>query len=162
MYRELAEEESDLKTFKSRQRWKQDPDANKYGGVFAPRARFFINGVFVDEEKPKPAVTSKTPFPEPRVPRRGLLQVFPDDPEYARLCIEQGLGDLVNGHRDQSHPINGVQSPPASHSAGTPTGHDGSSETAHQGDSKSTPDGTRNGPNGSLPNGVDRPTTTAS
>ncbi|KAF4121220.1 Ankyrin repeat [Geosmithia morbida] len=171
MYRELAQEDHELKTFKTKQKWKQDPDANRFGGVFGPRNKYYVNGVMVDEDKPVPAVTSKTPFPERRVPRRGLLQVFPDDPDYARICMEQGLGHLVKGHGGQS-PVNGVQSPPPSHSADTPRGNDGSSETTHDGADhsgvasiKGTGDATdksKTGANGSLLNGLDGPDATAS
>ena len=54
--------------------------------------------------------TSKTPFPEKRVPRRGLVQVLPDDPDYERICNDQGLDHLIRGRRTPSMP-NGMYSP---------------------------------------------------
>jgi len=62
---------------------------------------------------PQLAQTSSTPFPDKKVPRRGLVQVFPDDPDYARLCLEQGLEHLVNGHLSPPL-INGIHSSPIS------------------------------------------------
>lgn len=126
-YRELLENEAQLNTFKGTQKWKNDPDANRFGGFFGPNRRFFINGVQVGEDAPTLTRTSKTPFPEKLVPRRGLVQVFPDDPEYTRLCLEQNLGHLVNGH-DNTSLQNGVHSPPASHKADTPGGLTGLDE----------------------------------
>lgn len=118
-YRELLENEAQLNSFKGTQKWKGDPDANRYGGFFGPSHRFFVNGTQVGEDAPTITRISATPFPEKSVPRRGLVQVFPDDPEYARLCVEQNLGHLVNGHTNTSLQ-NGVHSPPASHKADTP------------------------------------------
>lgn len=67
----------------------------------------------IGEDTPTPTETSKTPFPEKRVPRRGLLQVLPDDPDYARMCIEQGLQHLLVQHKSPSL-ANGVHTPPCS------------------------------------------------
>jgi len=39
---------------------------------------------------------SKTPFPVSRVPRRGLVAVQPEDPDYVRICTEQGLEHLLH------------------------------------------------------------------
>jgi hypothetical protein len=106
-YRELLESDSQYMPL---QKWKQDPDASRYKG-FSPRYKYYVNGTMVGEELPTIAQTSKTPFPEKRVPRRGLVQVFPDDPDYTRICLEQGLTELV---KDQgaSQPVNGLHSPP--------------------------------------------------
>jgi hypothetical protein len=107
-YRELMETES--QGLELLRKWKQDPDIGKYKG-FSPRNKYYVNGIVVGEELPTVAQTSRTPFPEKRVPRRGLVQVFPDDPDYSRICLEQGLGHLV---KDQgaSQLVNGLHSPP--------------------------------------------------
>lgn len=95
-YRELPEDEGQLYGWKYSQKWKQDPDADRFYG-FAPRNKYYVNGVMVEEQKPGLCATSNTPFPEKRVPRKGLQQIFPGDPDYARLCKEQGLDHLLNG-----------------------------------------------------------------
>jgi hypothetical protein len=102
-YRELPEHESMLFGWKISQKWKQDPDADRFYG-FAPRNKYYLNGEMIEEQKPGLTPTSNTPFPEKRVPRRGLLQVYRDDPEYERLCKEQGLEHLINGSRSPSLP----------------------------------------------------------
>lgn len=94
-YCELPESESALTTFSSPAKWKRDLDAESRGG-FAPRSKHYINGQLVGEDKPGRYQPSKTPFPENRVPRRGLIAVTSDDPDYARLCFEQGLAHLLN------------------------------------------------------------------
>ena len=103
MYRELPEDENHHLVFKAPQKWKQDPDGHRYGG-FAPRNKYYICGELVDEQKPSFSATSRTPFPEKRVPRRGLLQVYSNDPDYARLCKEQGLEHLLNGSMSPASP----------------------------------------------------------
>jgi hypothetical protein len=94
-YRELPENESALSTFSGPTKWKQDPDASSHG-PFAPRNKYYINGQLIGEEKPGKYMPSREPFPEHRVPRRhGLVAVTPDEPDYARLCIEQNLAHLL-------------------------------------------------------------------
>lgn len=97
-YRELLENESQVATFTMSQKWRGDPDASRYHG-FAPRNKYYVNGEFVGEDLPVLSQTSKTPFPQVRVPRRGLVQVFPDDPEYSRICMEQGLSHLIKNRQ---------------------------------------------------------------
>lgn len=110
-YRELPERESQLLSWTPLQKWKNDPDAHRFMG-FAPRNRYFVNGSLVHEERPRLSPISKTPFPENRVPRRGLLAVSPGDPDYAHLCKEQGLEHLL----DAPSPLlpNGIHSSPTS------------------------------------------------
>ena len=115
-YRELPEDESQALSRKAPQKWKQDADADRFYG-FAPRNKYYINGVMVDEQRPGSSATSRTPFPEKRVPRRGLMQVYPGDADYVRLCREQGLEHLVNGSPSPSLP-NGVHSSPNAQSNG--------------------------------------------
>lgn len=94
-YRELPEHEYQLMMWSAPAKWKHDPDANSREG-FAPRQKYYINGRFVAEDKPGHYKPSSSPFPEPRVPRRGgLVAVGPDEPDYPRLCVEQGLGHLL-------------------------------------------------------------------
>jgi hypothetical protein len=109
-YRELMETESQTMQWRGSQKWKQDPDASRFHG-FAPRNKYYVNGVLVGEDMPTLSQTSKTPFPEERVPRRGLVRVMPDDPDYVKICKEQGLEHLVNGQKSPSLP-NGVHSSP--------------------------------------------------
>ncbi|KAL8400330.1 hypothetical protein RB594_000637 [Gaeumannomyces avenae] len=109
-YRELPEDES-LK-WESCQKWKIDPDANRFYG-FAPRKKYYLNGVMVEEQMPGLSAVSKTPFPEHRVPRRGTVMIPPDDPEYARHCKDQGLEHLLEAsHPTPSPLVNGASSPP--------------------------------------------------
>ncbi|TLD12600.1 uncharacterized protein PgNI_03151 [Pyricularia grisea] len=110
-YRELPEDES-LK-LQPLHKWKTDPDANRNHG-FAPGNKYYMNGALVHEKTAGLSTISKTPFPENRTPRRGLVAVTPDDPEYAKMCMEQGLGHLVNGHSGSASPgmINGTSPSP--------------------------------------------------
>ncbi len=103
VYHELPPDSSWLDKLTFPGKWRQDPDADRNYG-FSPGAKIYINGEFMHEERPKFAQTSKTPFPEHRVPRIGLRQVFPNDPVYERVCIEQGLEHLLPG---REHPVNG-------------------------------------------------------
>jgi hypothetical protein len=106
-YREIPEDESQ---WVGPGKWKQDPDVGRYHG-FSPNTKYYMNGEMIGEKLPIKAQTSKTPFPEKRVPRRGLVQVFPDDPDYARLCTEQGLEHLL----PSSLRPNGLHSPTTTH-----------------------------------------------
>ncbi|KAK0711185.1 hypothetical protein B0H67DRAFT_602009 [Lasiosphaeris hirsuta] len=110
-YRELPEDESLLNKWTPLQKWKNDPDANRNYG-FAPGNKHFINGELISEDRPGLGAVSTTPFPEKRVPRRGLVAVFPDDPAYSTLCKEQGLEHLLG---EASSPLlpNGMRSSPA-------------------------------------------------
>ncbi|KAF9871715.1 histone deacetylase complex subunit [Colletotrichum karsti] len=109
-YRELPENEGQLYGWKVPEKWRQDPDADRFYG-FAPRNKYYINGVMVEEQKPGLSATSSTPFPEKRVPRKGLQQIFPGDPDYPRLCKEQGLEHLLNGTKSPVLPNGGHLSP---------------------------------------------------
>lgn len=102
-YREIPPDSSWLDKLTFPGKWRQDPDAGSNYG-FAPGAKVYINGEFIQEDKPKLAQTSKTPFPECRVPRIGLRQVFPNDPDYEKICVEQGLYHLVQA---REHTVNG-------------------------------------------------------
>ncbi|KAJ9150898.1 Histone deacetylase complex subunit [Pleurostoma richardsiae] len=111
-YRELPEHEYQLAGWAPLQKWKNDPDAHRFHG-FAPRNKYYINGQMIYEERPGLAAVSKTPFPEKRVPRRGFVAVPPHDPDYTRLCKEQGLDHLLSGL--QTPPlVNGLHSSPTS------------------------------------------------
>lgn len=149
-YRELIENDAQMLVWRAPQKWKQDPDANRFGGFFGPRSKYYVNGVVVGEDAPTQSQTSTTPFVEKRVPRRGLLQVFPDDPDYARICVEQGLEHLVNGHKGLPLP-NGVHSPPASQTADTPAPVNDDQEHEVSKEAHLEPHA---GTNGSLLNGV--------
>lgn len=150
-YRELIENETQAHVWRSTQKWKQDPDANRFGGYFAPRNKYYVDGKMVGEDTPTPTETSKTPFPEKRVPRRGFLQVFPDDPDYARVCIEQGLQHLL-GHKSPSL-ANGVHTPPGSNAEVSLTGTL-PSETNDVKEDNGSEQAAHSPPNGSLTNGI--------
>ncbi|KND95179.1 Protein HOS4 [Tolypocladium ophioglossoides CBS 100239] len=116
-YRELLESESQTGGWASASKWKQDPDAGRFFG-HAPRCKYYISGIMVGEDMPTLHQTSRTPFPEIRVPRRGLVQVNRDDPDYERICMEQGLEHLLKGRQTPSLP-NGVHSSPSSQTTTT-------------------------------------------
>ncbi|KKA28149.1 hypothetical protein TD95_000964 [Thielaviopsis punctulata] len=95
-YRELPDCEDLLRAFFwSGQKWRKDPDADKYMG-FAPKRRYFVNGEYTKEVLPCLGRISSTPFPENPVPRRfGLTQVHPHESDYIKLCKQQGLHHLI-------------------------------------------------------------------
>jgi len=95
-YREIPPDSFWLDRLTFPAKWKQDPDAGSNYG-FAPGAKVYVNGELMHEDKPKLGQTSKTPFPEQRVPRVGLRQVLHTDPEYTAICVEQGLEHLLQG-----------------------------------------------------------------
>ena len=92
-YRELMEDESQVKSWKATEKWKHDPGLGQT--FFAPGPKHYVNGVMTSQDVPSSHQVSREPFPEKRAPRRGLAQVYPGDPEYTRLCIEQGLEHLL-------------------------------------------------------------------
>lgn len=102
-YRELPDTEAALNTWGATPaKWKQDPDASSRG-YFAPRWKYFINGQYAGEDRPKSYKPSQDPFPERRVPRRGgLIAVTSDEPDYAQLCVEQGLSHLLSEGQRQA------------------------------------------------------------
>ncbi|KAI1752926.1 hypothetical protein F4782DRAFT_499102 [Xylaria castorea] len=123
-YRELPENESDLFTFTGPSKWKQDPDAASRGS-FAPRNKYYVNGQLIGEEKPGKYRLSREPFPEHRVPRRhGLVAVASDEPDYARLCIEQNLAYLLTEQQKQSV-MNGSHLTPKSMASNEPAEYTG-------------------------------------
>ncbi|RWA14215.1 hypothetical protein EKO27_g902 [Xylaria grammica] len=123
-YRELPENETVLFTFSGPSKWKQDPDAATHGS-FAPRNKYYINGRLIGEEKPGKYRPSREPFPEQRVPRRhGLVKVSPDEPDYARLCLEQNLAYLLTEQQKQSV-LNGSHLTPKSMASNETTDYAG-------------------------------------
>ncbi|PHH59852.1 hypothetical protein CDD81_2431 [Ophiocordyceps australis] len=110
-YHELLESESDSH-WKIPQKWKQDPGVERFLG-FAPRFTYYVNGVMTGEDIPVKTQTSKLPFVEARVPRRGMTRAYPEDPDYEKLCREQGLEHLLVSRRT---PVvaNGVHASPTS------------------------------------------------
>jgi len=60
-----------------------------------------MNGDFIRQGEVLRTKTSTTSLGERRVPRRGLIQVFPDDPEYFSLAKEQGLYWLIPGYQSR-------------------------------------------------------------
>ncbi len=136
-YRELPENETQLMSFAPTSKWRNDPDASQLHG-FAPGTKYFVNGALVGEHRPGMSVASKTPPPEIRVPRRGLVAVSVDDPEFMRLCKEQNIDPSSFGSYGRSSPKlpNGVVSTPKS-ALGKPNGRSPSHPSAVNGSSSS-------------------------
>lgn len=93
VYRELPDKEAQLLTFTATHKWKNDPNADELLG-FAPGTKYFINGSLVGQHRPGMIGTCKTPPPEVRVPRRGLVAVPVDDPEFASISKSMGIDPL--------------------------------------------------------------------
>lgn len=93
VYRELPDKEAQLLTFTATHKWKNDPNADELLG-FAPGTKYFINGSLVGQHRPGMVGTCKTPPPEVRVPRRGLVAVPVDDPEFASISKSMGIDPL--------------------------------------------------------------------
>ncbi|KAI1766378.1 hypothetical protein GGR53DRAFT_486539 [Hypoxylon sp. FL1150] len=153
-YCELPEQESALNNWSTPGKWKQDPDALSYGG-FAPRSKHYINGELVGEDRPTPYRMSKTPFPEPRVPRRGgLIAVQPDEPDYAQICADQGLTHLLSDQQKQTV-LNGAHLTPRSMASNEPLDFSGDNlSPSTESPGTRQPNGIKSGKE-SLVNGVD-------
>lgn len=100
-------------------KWKSDPDIDPEE-VFAPRPKYYMNGAFLRQGAILRSKTSTNSLGERRVPRRGLIQVFPHEPDYYTLAREQGLYWLLPEHQgnqqafqEQSQQVNGI-TPPSS------------------------------------------------
>ena len=78
-------------------KWEQDPDVEP-DQRFIPPPKYYLNGNFVKQGEIPRTNTSKNSFGERRVPRRGLAQVFPGEPDYLPLAKEQGLYWLLPGY----------------------------------------------------------------
>ncbi|CAK7274112.1 hypothetical protein SEPCBS119000_006003 [Sporothrix epigloea] len=110
MYRELPENEMQLKTVACTTKWKIDPDAAQLYG-FAPGPKYYVDGLFVGQQRTGLTIPSRTP-PEVRVPRRGLVCVPYDDPEFTSMCKDMGLdpftlsgyASFIAKHRTGSSP----------------------------------------------------------
>lgn len=76
-------------------KWKRDPDTDP-NQIFAPRPKYYVNGIFTKQGQVQCSKTSMTSFGERRVPRRGLVQVFPGEHDYEQLAREQGLLHLIS------------------------------------------------------------------
>lgn len=109
-YRELPDSETQGE-WVPLQRWKSDPDARRHLG-FAPGNKYYVNGELVHEDTAGLGAVSSSPFPEKRAPRKGLMAITPDDPDYVRVCQEQGLGRLDHGQSPA--PLNGIHGSPVS------------------------------------------------
>jgi hypothetical protein len=149
-YRELPPDESWLNKMSFPAKWKTDSDADLRLG-FCPGKKFYMNGIFTGEDKPKSAEARTTPFPTKRVPRiDGLRELFPGDPSYEKLCVEQGLDHLLPGRRESTNTNgmlpNGVTPPDSVASINEETRRASDTSTASYG----IPNGFTNGTNGTL------------
>jgi hypothetical protein len=79
-------------------KWRTDPDVDP-NQIFAPRPKYYVNGDFVRQGATLRTKTSSTSLGERRVPRRGLIQVFPNEPDYLTLAREQNLKWLLPEHQ---------------------------------------------------------------
>lgn len=89
-YRELCLDP----TIPTRGKWRDDPDTDP-NQAFIPQPYIYMNGNFIKQRETPYTRMSSTPFEERRVPRRGLIQVFPGEPDYFTLAKEQGLYHLL-------------------------------------------------------------------
>jgi hypothetical protein len=89
-YRELSVDP----TPPPRGKWRDDPDTDP-NQKFAPQPNHFMNGEFIRQREAPHTKTSATSFGERRVPRRGLVQVFPGESDYYTIAREQGLYHLL-------------------------------------------------------------------
>ena len=137
-------------------KWKSDPDVDPTE-KFAPRPKYYLNGDI--NRIGQIATTRLLDAPPPgddRVPRCGLLRIYPGDPDYEKTCRQQRLSQFLPstetsptstsnpqiGESDQRPQVNGI----------TPPGSDVSKSInggSPNGGSVSEPQG---GPQ--LPNGV--------
>jgi hypothetical protein len=78
----------------TRGKWRADPDTDP-NQAFAPQPTYFMNGQFIKQRETPLTKTSTTSFGEGKVPRRGLIQVYPSEPDYFVLAREQGLFHLL-------------------------------------------------------------------
>jgi hypothetical protein len=89
-------------------KWKQDPDVDP-NQQFIPQPKVYMNGNFICQREVLRTKTSTTSLGERRVPRRGLIQVFPEDPEYFSLAKEQRLYWLIPGYQSRHNSGAGLQ-----------------------------------------------------
>lgn len=103
-------------------KWKSDPDTdpNQY---YIPQPKVYLNGEFIRQEPPLLTRTARNKFPEERVPRREFTQAFPGDPDYEKLCRQQGLEHLLaaSSENQRVHQLNGF-TPPLSDISKSTTG----------------------------------------
>src|ERR1700684_2576059 len=68
-------------------KWTRDPDADP-NQRFAPRPKYYVSGELVRQGEIQSTKISRTSFGERRVPRRGLVQVYPGEADYEKLARE--------------------------------------------------------------------------
>lgn len=87
--------------------WYRDPgfDPANPAHRMMPLPKHYINGQLVSEDTTIPTIISRVPLDTKRVPRRGLIQVFPDDPEYESLCKKQGLPHLLTPSPERTNGV---------------------------------------------------------
>lgn len=95
-------------------KWRGDPDTDP-NQAFAPQPSYFMNGELIKQREAPRTKTSTTSFGERKVPRRGLVQVFPHEPDYYTLAKEQGLYHLLppdpqatTGQNGAPNQVNGI------------------------------------------------------
>jgi len=83
-------------------KWSRDDDVDP-SQKFAPRPKYYVNGNFNRQGEVLRTKTSTTPLGERRVPRRGLIQVFPGEADYLSLAKEQGLYWLLPEYQSRQN-----------------------------------------------------------
>jgi hypothetical protein len=94
-------------------KWKSDTDVNP-SQQFAPRSRYYINGEFSRiGQLGQTRILTKPPPGDDRVPRRGLVRAYPGDPDYEKICKQQGLLQFLSN--EQISPVSSTNA----HTTGT-------------------------------------------
>lgn len=80
-------------------KWKSDSDVDPTE-KYAPRPNFYMNGeVTRTGQIANTRLLNAPPPGDNRVPRFGLLQIYPGDPDYEKMCREQGLSNCLQSNQ---------------------------------------------------------------
>lgn len=80
-------------------KWKLDSDVDP-AEKYAPRPNFYLNGeVTRTGQIATTRLLDALPPGDNRVPRFGLLQIYPGDPDYEKMCKEQGLSHCLQSNQ---------------------------------------------------------------
>jgi hypothetical protein len=79
-------------------KWQTDPDVDP-NQTFGPLPKYYVNGEFVRQDQQRFTRLSDRPFPEDKVPRKGLIQIHPNDPDYEDVSKKQCLDGFRPGNQ---------------------------------------------------------------
>jgi hypothetical protein len=80
-------------------KWKSDPDIDP-NQTFLPRSKYYINGeLFRNGQTHTTRILNAPPPGDDRVPRRGLVRVYPGESDYEDICKQQGLHHFLPGNQ---------------------------------------------------------------